>query len=732
MVQIGELAYKTRFDGRELTRGLLSTRQQMSAAKKLAEDTRTPLDRYRTGLDNLAAMAKRYSHVAERQVELSKQIEKQYLQEESAVRKLTRAERSRLELLQLPDQIKARAAATPSPAATRDAANRKRGQDYVSNRDAMFSGIDQQQASGRAALQARLAAFKQGKQDRMAGLANSRVFAGMDNSGIGANFLTAGRRGDAPGQQAGGMGSGLGFGVKAAVGGFAVAGVIQGAAAMKQFASESKLAYSELERIRVSLDVFSGSSVATQSLLKSMRQLTVDSGISVTTLARAGSTMMGYGVSVEDATKKLRELAAIANGDQEKFAGLSLAFAQVQSNGRLMAEELNQMTERGFNPLAEISRTTGREMSELRKAMADGKITVDMVAGAFRTATSEGGKYFGILEKGADTTKRALDQSSAAWEQAKADVGEAMAPLTKMQAWLSGQMAKSLSDMAAPFKTAAVPETPAADPREAAKKRQEEAMAKQQAAQDRMAAALQTEEERKAAMREKGLAALPGMTVGMMAGGTTSDEDIKKFERATSLMDDATKEYATREFAEYGDIKAVYAMLDAEVKKELEKVDALEQQNKLLAQQKAEQEKNKQAGDAMAERNMTAAERYKKQLEEIAKLRSVNAIDDRTALRERMAVDSQLQQEIQAINPIPQGLMAGSTVAARSISAGSAEAAQYMDELKALIDGSGSAKDPQVKALEDIKKQNETAIAEARRHTGLLEQVANTSPKKAR
>lgn len=731
MVQIGELAYKTRFDGRELTRGLLSTRQQMAAAKKLAEDTRTPLDRYRTGLDNLAAMAKRYTHVAERQVELSKQIEKQYLQEESAVRRLTRAERSRLELLQLPDQIKSRAAATPSAAAARHAANQQRGLQFVANRDAMFSGIDQQQTSGRAALAARLAAYKQGKSDRMSSMGNSRVFASMGASGIGADFHSSGPRSDAASS---GVGSGFAFGAKAFVGGIAVAKVVQTAAAMKEFASESSRVYTSLEKTQAAFDVFTGSAAKTQSIIASMKQLSAMSGVTFSTMSEGAATMMSYGITTESTTEKLKQLATISRGDSERFKMMALAFGQVTAAGRLMGQETLQLINAGFNPLAEISRTTGRSMSDLKKDMGNGLITVEMVSNAFRTATSEGGRYNGMLEKIGETTAGAQAKSSAAWEQAKADVGAALAPLTKWKATMSEVFAQSVSDMAAPWKTTKTAIEETASAADIAKKKTQEAMDAQLKAQDRLAAAMKAEDERKSAMKDKGLAALPGMTVDMMAGGKTSEEDLKKFQRATTLMDEATKDYATREFSEYGDIKAVYSMLDAEVQKELEKVDALEQQNKLLADQKAEQEKNKQAGQAMAERNMTAAERYKKQLEDIAKLQGVGAIDARTGLRERLAIQSQLQQEMQAANPIPQGLLAGNAVAARSMSAGSAEAAKYMDELRALIDGTADAKkkDPQVKALEDIKKQNDSAIAETRRQTGLLEQIAKTSPKKAR
>jgi hypothetical protein len=59
----------------------------------------------------------------------------------------------------------------------------------------------------------------------------------------------------------------------------------------------------------------------------------------------------------------------------------------------------------GFNPLQEISRKTGQSMIDLKKAMEDGAISADMVTEAFRSATSEGGLFFGALEKGAETTE---------------------------------------------------------------------------------------------------------------------------------------------------------------------------------------------------------------------------------------------------------------------------------------------------------------------------------------
>ncbi len=460
MVMIGELAYRARFDGRELTRGLMSTRQQMSAAKKLLEESRTPADRYAVGLQNLADMSKRYSHVAEKQAELSKQLERSYLQEESAIRRLTKAERSRLELLQLSEKIKERAAAAPGLSrAARNEANKRDGL----ARQSFFLSIDEQQAAGRASLQERLKNFKRSKADKAAAydINNDPIFSRMGSDGIGSRFMESSTRSPLPPKLGlGGLGA-VGLGMKAMGGAMAVVKLAENVAAMKQFASESQVAYAELEKVKTSLRVFSGSAAATESMIKAMRQLTVESGVSVTAQAKAASTLMGYGVSAEETTKKLRELATIANGNEERFNGLALAFGQVRANGRLMAEELNQMTERQFNPLEALSKATGKGMPELRQMMLDGKVGWEMISQAATVATSRGGTYFGMLEAGADTTQRAMAKNSAAWEQAKTDTGEALAPLTKWYYWMQTEFAKSISAMAAPWQlsTQAIKET---------------------------------------------------------------------------------------------------------------------------------------------------------------------------------------------------------------------------------------------------------------------------------
>lgn len=61
------------------------------------------------------------------------------------------------------------------------------------------------------------------------------------------------------------------------------------------------------------------------------------------------------------------------------------------------------MVNAGFNPLEEISRKTGKSIGELKNEMSKGAITSKMVQDAFISATSAGGKFFGMSAEGAKT-----------------------------------------------------------------------------------------------------------------------------------------------------------------------------------------------------------------------------------------------------------------------------------------------------------------------------------------
>jgi len=213
-------------------------------------------------------------------------------------------------------------------------------------------------------------------------------------------------------------------------------------AAVSAVKTSVKLA-AEMEQTKVAFGVMTGSAAQATKLLNDFKALDIESPINFADFARAGKTMLQFGVQTEALRPTLSRLAAISLGNAEQFQSLALAFGQVQANGRLMGQEVLQFVNAGFNPLQEISRTTGVSMIELKKRMEDGAISAQMVAKAFETATSEGGRFYGMNQQLEGTMAGQFAKLESEIKAASIALGTALIPLVQQLTGLLKDVASS-------------------------------------------------------------------------------------------------------------------------------------------------------------------------------------------------------------------------------------------------------------------------------------------------
>jgi tape measure domain-containing protein len=147
-----------------------------------------------------------------------------------------------------------------------------------------------------------------------------------------------------------------------------------------------------------------------------------------TELFGGARTLMGFGIAVEDILPTLKQLGDVSMGDKEKMQGLIIALGQVSANGKLMSQEVNQMINAGFNPLQEISRTTGKSVEVLRDEMQRGALSAQVLKDAFKSVTSQGGMFFGMLDSVSETPLGKLRAMEGNIDMAKQQLGEALLP----------------------------------------------------------------------------------------------------------------------------------------------------------------------------------------------------------------------------------------------------------------------------------------------------------------
>jgi tape measure domain-containing protein len=203
-------------------------------------------------------------------------------------------------------------------------------------------------------------------------------------------------------------------------------GIAAASASMILFTKTSSDAAATIENMQAQFELFTGSAEKTEGLIKELRAIAVKSPLELKDISEGARMLLTYGVEAEKVAEIINQLSEVSAGSGERFQRISYAFGQISSIGRLMGTELRQLTEAGFNPLEFISKKTGETMIQLKKRMEDGKISVSEVKEALKAATSEGGRFYGLNEKMAQTFTGRVSMMKDEWFSFTAAFGEGM------------------------------------------------------------------------------------------------------------------------------------------------------------------------------------------------------------------------------------------------------------------------------------------------------------------
>ena len=160
----------------------------------------------------------------------------------------------------------------------------------------------------------------------------------------------------------------------------------------------------EAENSAISFEVLLGSSEKATDMLAKITDMAAKTPFEKMDLQNAAQQMLNFGVAENQVLGYMKQLGDIAAGDKQRFQSLALVFGQVSSAGKLSGQDLLQFINAGFNPLKELADMTGESYASLQEKMSKGLITTDMVAKAMKRATSEGGKFYQMMDKMSATT----------------------------------------------------------------------------------------------------------------------------------------------------------------------------------------------------------------------------------------------------------------------------------------------------------------------------------------
>lgn len=173
--------------------------------------------------------------------------------------------------------------------------------------------------------------------------------------------------------------------------------------AMSGMVSTSVRLAAEMETTNVSFKVLLGSAEAATKVLGDLKDFAASTPFEFPELADATRMLIAFGVSQDDLIPTLRRIGDISSGLSIPIGELAELYGKARVQGRLFAQDVNQLTGRGIPVIAEFAKQFGKAEKDVRKLVESGKIGFSNLERAFIDLTAEGGKFSGLMAAQSET-----------------------------------------------------------------------------------------------------------------------------------------------------------------------------------------------------------------------------------------------------------------------------------------------------------------------------------------
>lgn len=187
---------------------------------------------------------------------------------------------------------------------------------------------------------------------------------------------------------------------------------------------------SELETLDTNLGTLLGSMDKGVALRKELQNYGQSTPYDTEGLAKAATTMLGYGVAQEKVMPVMKQLGDIAMGNKDHLNALALAYGQMSATGKVMKQDLNQMANAGFG-VNQIAESMGVSVGKFNKMVGEGKVKIEDINKALTDATSAGGLFYQSAINSSSTFEGVMSNLGEAANNTLANIGTSLLPLVK-------------------------------------------------------------------------------------------------------------------------------------------------------------------------------------------------------------------------------------------------------------------------------------------------------------
>jgi tape measure domain-containing protein len=187
-----------------------------------------------------------------------------------------------------------------------------------------------------------------------------------------------------------------------------------------------------MEQAKVAFTVFLGSAEKANKALADLNEFANVTPYDNAEVIDTGKSLLAFGVGADDLTGTLRKLGDVASGLNVPLNEMAQIYGKAMNKGKLQAEELNQLSERGVPIMQALADKFGVQKDQVYKLAEQGKITFSVFNEAFSSMSANGGDFFQMMEKQSETTSGKLSTLVGNAQMLGITIAEKLMPTVNM------------------------------------------------------------------------------------------------------------------------------------------------------------------------------------------------------------------------------------------------------------------------------------------------------------
>jgi tape measure domain-containing protein len=196
--------------------------------------------------------------------------------------------------------------------------------------------------------------------------------------------------------------------------------------------NEALQAAGKFEQTTIAFETMLGSASETTALLNSLTEFAAKTPFEMPEIEQAARGLVQFGERGEELMDTLKILGNAASGTSSQFGMVALIFNQIRGVGKLLTQDFRQLSTRGILSLEDLAKHYKTNIAGAQQMLSEGKITFSDVRDIFKELSSEGGRFFNLMEKQSKSYLGLMSTLKDAWRILGREMAESILPVAKL------------------------------------------------------------------------------------------------------------------------------------------------------------------------------------------------------------------------------------------------------------------------------------------------------------